>query len=124
MVTNGSEAETKKVVEETKMKSPVIWEKTLASMKKLGFEGYPAAADVDKVIADEEKLAQTAFDEKRYFDAQTSWKRISAACKGLDAAKTADEKLADLAKDANLKKEIDAGARIAEAQKADDAGKT
>jgi hypothetical protein len=206
MVTDGPEGETKKAIEETKMKSPVIWEKPLKSMDKLGFEGYPSAAlvapngkivwtgnphsltekivednlvgvtfapvdrlvadcelpkknasiakllaagklgegknaltaalgakdlkdedkalleaaatDVDKIIDDEAKVADTAFNEKRYFDAQASWKKISAACKGLDAGKTADQKLAELAKDPSLKKEIDAGARIAEAQKA------
>jgi hypothetical protein len=212
-VTDGPEAETKKFIEDSKCKCPVVWEKPLASMDKLGFDGYPAsalvgpdgkvlwtghpagltekiiehnlkgvtlgpppdklmadcelpkkyaatakllasgkigegrtalttalaakdvkpedkpqleaaAADVDKLIEDEMKAADTAFTEKRYFDAQADWKRVSAACRPLEAQKTADQKLADLAKDASLKKEIEAGQRIAEAQKLVAAGKT
>lgn len=82
-----------------------------------------AASEIDAALDAELKAAETAIAEKRYFDAQTTWKRLSAQCKGLDAAKTADEKLSGLAKDASLKKEIEAGARIAEAQKASAAGK-
>src|SRR5262245_58232031 len=55
MVTDGPEAETKKVIEETKMKAPVIWEKPLKSMDKLGFEGYPSAA----LVAPDGKIVWT-----------------------------------------------------------------
>jgi hypothetical protein len=83
-----------------------------------------AVAEVDALIERELLAATTAASEKRYFDAQAAWKRISAACRGHDAGKTADTKLAELGKDAALKKEIEAGARIAEAQKLAEAGKT
>jgi hypothetical protein len=212
-ITGEPESETKKYIEETGLKSPVVFEKGLASMKEFGFEGFPssalvdpkgkvvwtghpggltekiieehlvgvtlgppsdkltidcelpkkyaatakllssgklgegrnalataiaakdlkeadkapletAAADVDKFIEQEVATADAAYAEKRYFDAQACWKRISAACRGHQAGKTADQKLADLAKDASLKKEIEAGGRIAEAQKLSAAGKT
>jgi hypothetical protein len=42
----------------------------------------------------------------------------------MPTGKTADDKLAELGKDANLKKELDAGARIAEAHKLSMQGKT
>jgi hypothetical protein len=83
-----------------------------------------AQTEVDKLVKEEVDAAEKWYADKHYFDAQTQWKRVSAACKGIDAGKTADDKLAELAKDANLKNELAAGARIAEAQKLAIAGKT
>lgn len=83
-----------------------------------------AQTEVDKLVKDEVAFAEKAYTEKRYFDSQTQWKRVSAACKGMEAGKTADDKLAEIAKDANIKKELDAGQRIAEAMKLANQGKT
>jgi hypothetical protein len=79
---------------------------------------------VNDTIKEEVAVAEKAYTEKRYFDSQAQWKRLSAACKGMEAGKTADEKLAEIAKDASIKKELEAGARIAEAQKLANNGKT
>ena len=83
-----------------------------------------AQTEVDKLVKEEVASAEKYFADKRYFDSQTQWKRVSAACKGRPTGKTADDKLAELGKDANLKKELDAGARIAEAHKLSMQGKT
>jgi hypothetical protein len=216
-LTDGPEAPTKKFVEETKLKAPVVFEKSMKEpMEDLGFGGYPSSAlvgpdgkiiwtghpgnldektieenlanvklappsdklmidcdlpakqasiekllstgkiaegrnalakaltakdlkdedktkleaaqsEVDKTLDDELKAAEKAQTDKHYFDAQTGWKRLSTQCKGLDAAKTADQKLSELqelAKDPAVKKELDAGSRIAEAHKLAAAGKT
>jgi AhpC/TSA family len=83
-----------------------------------------AQAEVDKLVKEEVAFAEKLQTDKRFFDAQTQWKRVSAACKGMPTGKTADEKLSEIAKDANLKKELEAGGRIAEAMKLANNGKT
>jgi len=82
-----------------------------------------AKEQVNAVLEEEKKAIETAVGEERWFDATAGWKRLATHFKGHEAAKAAETAAADVAKDPAKKKELEAGQRIAEAQKAAAAGK-
>ncbi len=82
-----------------------------------------AKKQVDELGTAELKKAELANMEKRLFDAQVGWKRISTQMPGTDAGRIADGLLAELAKNAEAKRELEVGQRIADAQKLAAAGK-
>ncbi len=82
-----------------------------------------AKSATQNVLDEETKAVDAAVTEERWHDATLGWKRIATHFKGHEAAKVADTSAADVLKDPAKKKELEAGQRIADAQKAAAAGK-
>ena len=76
-----------------------------------------AIAAVDELAAGELARAQEASTSGRWFDAQECWKRVAKHLAGHEAGTTAKGQLKILKKKKSLKPEIEAGKRIARAQK-------
>jgi len=83
-----------------------------------------AVKKIEEEFKNHLRSADTALGEGRYYDAQTTWKSMAKHYRGYERTAEVKEKLADLARNTSVRKELDAGRRIATALAAHDKKQT